>query len=164
MPADPEATALRDAIAAAAAADDTLVAFEPHVTLLAYTDFDVEAASYAAAEAASQFRTIRAGLNWMITGPSYFERIMLPVDDNSGDLFALRHKVCRALNVDASPYRPHVSVAYGPRLPAIPDALIALRERLPLHITLDRVALVEGGGTTADRWRVVSSWAIGGES
>lgn len=169
IPSDP--TALQATITTASQAAGT-PAFEPHITLIGAHPIAPQAledALHDAIGASTLQRAVAGGdntgsgmqllLDPPIAGDRYFQCVMAPVNpESAGALVALRTALSSALGVEALPYFPHLSLAYG-------DLEVQRREEIaksvgskgkwPVAIEIEEACVVDINGGPED-WKIVS--------
>lgn len=152
------AATLRNVISEAAAEVPDFAVFEPHITLLGEVDATIETTILAAEDMAQRFHRFGVTLGRVEERDDYFQRLTLPIEDQSGSLARLRRTALECLGLSETGYRPHLSVAYGEHPAAMPSAIGKLDARLPIDVDVTAVSVVTGG--RVESWRFVASFPL----
>lgn len=145
--------------------------FTAHITLLGahpVTAQALEDALHAAVGASTLQRAVAGGdtssgmqlvLDRPQAGDRYFQCVLAPVNpQEAGALVALRTALSSAIGVDALPYFPHLSLAYGDLEAGKRDAIadsVAAKGKWPLTIQVEEACVVDINGGPED-WKIVS--------
>jgi len=135
--------------------------FEPHVTLLAGLTLDESRVRASSRDLARRIPPLPLVFDGLDGTDEYFRALFAPVRETV-EMLAAHERAREAFGRQAeSPFRPHLSLAYGQLPPATRESLAAeLGADMPEGLVAERLEVVRTEGPPGD-WRRLDSLKLG---